>query len=1162
MVTTLVPEPATAPAPRRRYWEAQGLAELVLSEFGAATEQQDEAGQRRAFFRLASYYGRTHRILRTALEGRRGPLAAAALRNLVALHRPLTYMHRTAPHTVPIALTLDRDARDRFCRDLLVRVLGESPAPLDVSTLVERVNALDLLGVRAGTVERHLRGLIETGFAEPAGRQPATYARTTRAYGELDLDAYSLQALLGPELYQQCERAGFRSLSDVDGQRTTFSAHLAGLTGLDEEAAQLFADVAHALVESRTEAASAWHHADLLGSPYPRPYQLESYSVFRGHGYRGQVVEAPTGSGKTMIGMMCIQDWLRQLRPGQSILVLVPTSNYQQQWTGELCYKPIGLRLSPELIFSGTPPQLERFIRRTGTHPAILLMTYTALAQAGSGVGKGGFDVDSIEVFLQDANVRFVALDEIHKVVEDVQSVSSNVTRLMVEWLQDGSINGLIGFSGTAEAYRSRFEQLGLDLAYTIPIEELIAAGYVAPFGELGVPFSYSARERQVRDLLDDFKERTREYVDLLGADTLCAWLEEVPLEDRLAIAHDLLGMYRGRSDWQPALEKRLAGWAPGRHAATLSLTDARLVSILQIALGWTDRELAERAGADPARFEAIRERLLAIREDLATLVYLPRALERLRASGFGETLDAPRIRALAESVRGGTARVDAVRDALATTVVGGYDGISDWYLRVGEGRVETIKAVMDAERAMRPIGGIIIFDTARAIRWRDGVATPGYAGVGGLFAQLLGDPEVRPFAALSNELYFPYSEDDPIPLRVAAFVERELMREEVGRAIFDLSTQGLGLPDAVLDTLRTAFFTSLDGYIPGLKQVRSARPSDFSRQVLNPLKRLVRQQRLGLPGQRLLARLDRRNVHLAELVRTFFDYAIIARSFRNPRTAELEQVSGAQQRFFVIPMGGGNRKQLMYDLTSRIVDADDVPVDLVIVSTWARTGWNVIRPNLLIDATATRDVTAWTQLRGRVIRALRTWTNDCSRLVTVLLGNVNAGDDLMESGNGAAPGDTAPRTSTAMPTSPVVLDDRLAALLDQIVPAALRPRLQSAGVAGLSDAERTDLAIRLMRSRNKVTHTYELVKAFGSTTQVELNRERRVWQRKEHIALKHARESAVQPLTGELLVGVEHAPLLYARDPRLDLPSELQQHLLERLQESDARIVAGWLGL
>ena len=46
--------------------------------------------------------------------------------------------------------------------------------------------------------------------------------------------------------------------------------------------------------------------------------------------------------------------------------------------------------------------------------------------------------------------------------------------------------------------------------------------------------------------------------------------------------------------------------------------------------------------------------------------------------------------------------------------------------------------------------------------------------------------------------------------------------------------------------------------------------------------------------------------------------------------------------------------KQLTYDLTARIVDSDELPVNTIIVSTWARTGWNVIRPNVLIDATAT----------------------------------------------------------------------------------------------------------------------------------------------------------------------------------------------------------------
>ena len=79
-----------------------------------------------------------------------------------------------------------------------------------------------------------------------------------------------------------------------------------------------------------------------------------------------------------------------------------------------------------------------------------------------------------------------------------------------------------------------------------------------------------------------------------------------------------------------------------------------------------------------------------------------------------------------------------------------------------------------------------------------------------------------------------------------------------------------------------------------------------------------------------------------------------------------------------------------------------------------------------------------------------------------MLLGSVVPGDETGESGNG---------------TTPVVLDERLAALLDQIVPTALRPRLQAEGVAGLSDAERTELAIQLMRSRNKVTHTYEFVR-------------------------------------------------------------------------------------
>jgi hypothetical protein len=195
----------------------------------------------------------------------------------------------------------------------------------------------------------------------------------------------------------------------------------------------------------------------------------------------------------------------------------------------------------------------------------------------------------------------------------------------------------------------------------------------------------------------------------------------------------------------------------------------------------------------------------------------------------------------------------------------------------------------------------------------------------------------------------------------------------------------------------------------------------------------------------------------MAGLVQTFYDYALLARYFREAHVAELEQVSGARQNFFVVPMpGASRRKQLMYDLTSRIVDADSLPVNLIIVSNWARTGWNVIRPNLLLDATATHDVTAWQQLRGRAIRAWHSWTNDCYRLSTVLMGHhlISSEDDDAEQEAG----------------EDGQLDDGLLALLEGIAPPKQRKLLAAEGADALSERQRVNLTVSLARGRNKVT--------------------------------------------------------------------------------------------
>jgi hypothetical protein len=412
--------------------------------------------------------------------------------------------------------------------------------------------------------------------------------------------------------------------------------------------------------------------------------------------------------------------------------------------------------LPPELVFSGTPGQLERFKRRTGSHPAVILMTYAALAQTGSGVGKGGFDVDSIEVFLQLANVQYVVLDEVHKVVEDMRSVSADVTRQLTEWLRDGSIRGLIGFSGTAEAYRPRFAELGMRLAHSIPLNTLIGYGYVAPFAELGLPFANSARERRIRDLLDLYKATMLEYVGLVGADQLRTWFAEIPLEERATIGRQSFGMYRGRADAAEATAKRMRDW---EQAGSIGLAEVPIVSIIQLARKWSDLDLVQHAGVDVAAFDSLRQRLEEVRAELAGLIYLPATVARLQLPGFGTVLSAP-----------GT----GPDTSLATTIVGLYRGLSDWYLRAGEGRVETIKAVIDAERASRRVSGAIVFDMGKRIRWRQGLTAPGYEGVAGLFAQLLGDERFTVLAALSSEMYMTHSATDPLPARVAAYIESE----------------------------------------------------------------------------------------------------------------------------------------------------------------------------------------------------------------------------------------------------------------------------------------------------------------------------------------------------------------------------------------------------
>ncbi len=1124
------------------YWQADGLVELELSRFRAATAKYDAGRQRRLFYKLAFYHGRTLHILNSAIESQNDELTRTALHNLKLLHRTLVSMHRAAPDSIPVPFVLTPEDRHEFARDLVMRVLMEAPAGLSLHAVSERVNHLDMLGdVPDAVVANHLATLVNTGHVV---EEHGHYRHTSRPFLELEIDAMSLRALAGSDLHGRFAAAGYPGLRDVDDRGTAFRDLFQQATGLSDDTAHLFTDTCDVIRATTLREASLWHTVDLLHTPYPRPYQREAFAVFRRGDHKGLVVEAPTGSGKTLIGMLAIQDWLRGLQSGQAILILVPTTNYQQQWFHALAYDDIGLQLPPEILFSGTPSQLQQFISHTGAHPAIILLTYTALAQLGSAVGKGGFDRDSVETFLQSANIQYVILDEVHKVVEDMHSTTTAVTRLLVEWLNDTSLRALIGFSGTADAYRSRFSELGLRLAHSVPIDDLVAAGFVAPFAEIGLPFAYSTRERCIRSLLDEYKDLLRDYYALLGPAALRDTFATLPDEQRAHIAHDLLGMYQHRSDWQPALRKRFAEWEAG-DSDSIKLTEAPLVSILQIANGWSDAVLLDQFGADTAAYDAILTRLNAIRDELSGLIYLPSSRARLQAPDFGTQLDMAQLQEIDTARLSIAARRDAVKNVLSATITGLYDALREWYLRVGEGRVEVIKAIIEAERAARPVRGIIVFDTGRKLHWRKGTAVPGYEGVGGLFAHMLGDKRFTAMAALSSEMYFTYDERN-LPAMIAGYIETHLMLDEVASAIKNLALHGLQLAPEAEKELRDTFDRDIQKYVPRVRHLRARRDAEFNRRVLKPLRERVKQLNLGLDGERIRARLDAKNTHLRGLVETFFDYALLATHFREAHVAELEQVSGATQQFYVVPMPGtGHRKQLMYDLTSTIVDAPELPINLVIVSTWARTGWNVIKPNVLIDATATRDVTAWQQLRGRAIRALRTWTNDANRLLTILLGD-HALHGVDE---------------TAADQEAHELDENLLTILEEVAQDEEIRDLVHRDFYALPYDYRHALALVLMQTRNKVTHIYELIKAYGSTSQVQYDRAGRRWQRKDAIAAKHDHEIGVNLLDGEKSTGVSHAPLIYAGDPREDAPEQLEEALGGVLDQCDDRILDGWLG-
>jgi hypothetical protein len=498
----------------------------------------------------------------------------------------------------------------------------------------------------------------------------------------------------------------------------------------------------------------------------------------------------------------------------------------------------------------------------------------------------------------------------------------------------------------------------------------------------------------------------------------------------------------------------------------------------------------------------------------------------------------------------------------LAGTLSGFYAVIAGWYRRMGEGRVAAINAIVTAERQARSISKVIVFDRSHRLRWQKGIARPGFEGVAGLFAESLGYPQLTSLAALSNEIYLPWSEAKTLPKQIAEFITKKAMLGYIGNAMHDLLAADLAWPPQMAVNFRQRLKQLLHKHAEKIVTEAKPRINDFRIEVLRPLRREFGHRQKGLPtesARRLRERLNLKNPNLRSMLTSFCDYAALCFMWCNPQSGELYQSNGRRERFFVIPMPSGRLKLLMYDLISRLVDAPSIQINMFIVSDWARTGWNVTQPNVLIDATATRDVTAWQQLRGRAMRALPSWSTGCYRLITMLLNGPEIGKKFHEQAFSEDVGKLFQKMHQLLDES-IAEDENVLEVLRSILIDDQQQRFREHGLAIFSAEERLALAIRLMQSYNKVTHVYELLKASGTSMHIRYDRVNRCWKRSDFIATKHAHELGVDPQTATVVSGERHAPVIYHEDPRSDSPLALQSRLTEHLNGLDTTIIKAWL--
>ena len=774
-----------SPAPE--YWEAGAFAAEVLAGFEERRSAGDDAGERRAFFLLARYYGRTLAILRRALSDGATDLIARALENLVVLHRHLVRMRADAREAVPLVVTLDRASRQRILPDLVVAVLDDTSRPLSPADVADHVNDLHLAArARVDAVAAVLERLRSEGALEPV--PGGLYRRSTRPYRQLNPDREGLRALLGDRLYRVFDAGGFPGLGAIEARPEAFLTFFSGFAGCGPALADGFVEAA-----AETDGPARRRRGrpgldprgpDRLGLPPPVPAA----------GLRGLPVARVQRAGDRGADRLGQDPGRRALHPG---LARGPLAGRDGPRPGPHRELPAAVdgRAHDRARRAAAPAR--RRLRRDAGRARGLSPAHGRVA------GRHGLDVRGPRG-------------------PRLPPGKGRVRRGLGRGLPAGERGAVRPARRGAQGRRER----ALGHARRRGGLRRLAPGRLPPRPDRvlghgrGVPRPVRAARPLARvhgpDARPDrgrlHRARTRSSAcrspirtgsggsPTWSGRTAPAWSGSSCSSGRAGSRTRSRGSRRRSGS---GLRATAWGSAPGGPTATrpwserfrqwaaaerFGVADAAVLQVVQLALGLSDGAMVEAAVAPlppadaAARVEAfgtLLGELAAIRAELAGLVRDDRVAARLRTEGFGTAAPGP----------------GPGREALASTIAGLYPTLRGLYQRMGEGRVDAVRAVVRAEAGARDLGGAIVFDRATRVRWREPVPDPGYAGVAGLFAGLLDEPGGLPIGVVSGEIYLPVLPGGSPAGAVAAFVRERVMVGELGQELFDLLTRGLALP-------------------------------------------------------------------------------------------------------------------------------------------------------------------------------------------------------------------------------------------------------------------------------------------------------------------------------------------------------------------------------